>query len=138
MSLHQQVEPPPRKPQRGPKRLWQLLGISVITSTVLLLGTNPNQSAYTSYAAENLPKHLKKTNCDELEGHFSFGFFSGQTKDACKSAINGADSIGRGIIQFFIDQSTERTNLHVLSIYTTEVFGRKITTLGIGQQFWTL
>ncbi len=138
MSSPNQITPPPQGPKRASKQLFYFLGAGVLASTFLLLGTNPDQSAYATYAAEQLPKHLKETNCDELEGNLSLaGIVKLPTKDACKSVINGADSVGRGVIQFFINQSTERKNLRIFSIYTTEAFGRKVTTLGIGQKFWT-
>ena len=129
---------PPQGPKPTPKRVFYFLGAGLLASTLLLFSTNPDQSAYATYAAEQLPKHLKETNCDELEGNLSLvGIVRLSTEDACKSVINGADSVGRGVIQFFINQSTERKNLHIFSIYTTEAFGRKVRTLGIGQKFWT-
>ena len=110
----------------------------VVVGTIFLLGTNPSQSSYASYAAEQLPKHLKEANCDELEGNVGIlGLLKFSTKDTCKAFINGADSVGRGVIKGFINLSTERRNLYVFSIYTTRIAGREVNTLGIGKQFMT-
>ena len=139
MSSQNPIKPSSTRSKRAPRYSFYILGAGLLASTVFLLGTNPDQSAYATYAAEQLPRHLKETNCDELEGNLALaGIFKISTKDACKSVINGADSVGRGAIQFFIKQSTERKNLRVFSVYTTEAFGRKVTTIGIGKQFWTL
>ena len=138
MLSHSQIQQDIQTPRFFQKRLCQILGGSLLAATVLLFGTNPDQTAYTSYAAEQLPKHLKEANCDELEGTLSIvGLLKLPAKDTCKSVINGADSVGRGAIKKIIPHFTERKNLHVCSIYTTRIFGREVKTLGIGRQFWT-
>lgn len=138
MSLHNKGPQDAQTSKLFQKRWFQALSGSLLVGTIFLFTTNPDQPAYNAYAAEQLPKHLKATNCDELEGNIGFLGLRIPTKDLCKSFVNGTDSFGRGAIKQIVDYSTERQNIYVCSIYTTRVFGREVKTLGIGKQFLTL
>lgn len=128
-------------PPQKPRNFWSpLLGAGAVGAILLLIVTNPQKPAYVDYAAQQLPKHLKKSNCEELSGNISImNLLIVPAKDACLGTINGADSVGRGIVKPFINWSThEPKNLGVLSIYTTDIAGHKTRTVGIAGRFITL
>jgi Domain of unknown function (DUF4359) len=90
--------------------------------------TNPQQQLYTEYASEKLLAKADKIACEKIS--------------LCESIdslpVVGKNMIKNQILKPAIEVSTQRQNLGVLSIYTTEVPGiAKISTLGAFGHFLT-
>ncbi|MFE4106783.1 DUF4359 domain-containing protein [Almyronema epifaneia] len=120
------------------KRLMQIsLGSLLLLGSVLAL-TNPSKEDYLNYTAEQI--HLSsKQGCTEFDRDIDVTVFSMPTSDLCKSFVQGADFLGRGVLKQLISLSTsEPKNYLILSVYTTKVPGRVYKTVGIGGHFFTL
>jgi hypothetical protein len=111
-------------------------------SLIALLATNPGKPAYINYAAEKLPRELKK-ECSELRNDIHLRSIAAgpsislPSQDLCHSFVTGADLVGRGATKLILDTSTKRKNLGIFSIYTTKLPGRTVKALGIGRNFFT-
>lgn len=119
---------------------WQ---ISILISSTVVVGvasamaiTNPSREAYKSYAADKMQAYLKTEVCPSEVPEMLIS--------ACKSAID----IGEKPMQKLIEQSTERHNYLLFSIYETNLSlggnlpiptnlpSYEFRTLGIFQNFW--
>ncbi len=116
------------------KTALAMLGGGLLSLAALMM-TNPGQDAYVGYASERFSAELKQ-DCDELQrGIHVGGVVTLPSEDLCRSLVNSADLVGRGVVKLLIDRSTDRTNLGAFSIYTTTIAGRTIKTVGIGRHF---
>lgn len=114
-----------------------IVASGLLIGATALMVTNPGESAYVDYAAERLAK-TSQQSCDELNGNLNLlSLFSLPTRDFCKSFWGNADLMGRGAVKLAIKTTTEPKNLGILSIYTTQAFGRTVKTVGIGGNFIT-
>jgi hypothetical protein len=90
--------------------------------------TNPPQELYTEYASEKLLAHADKMACEKVSLCESIDSLPVAAKNVLKNQI----------LKPAIETSTQRQNLGLLSIYTTEVPGvAKIKTLGAFGHFLT-
>jgi Domain of unknown function (DUF4359) len=97
-----------------------------VTAIPLLLGgtlvaTNPNKDAYTDYALEKLCEYPNFP--PQVAAQF---------QETCKNTVSpGGGLLGRDRIKNMILSRTQRQNFFLFSIYTTEVFGRTVTSVGV-------
>lgn len=90
--------------------------------------TNPSQEVYTEYASEKLLAHADKMACEKVSLCDSIDSLPVAAKNVIKNQI----------LKPAIETSSQRQNLGVLSIYTTEVPGvAKIRTIGAFGHFLT-
>ncbi|MEL6399969.1 MAG: DUF4359 domain-containing protein [Cyanobacteria bacterium J06607_6] len=116
------------------KTVFAMTGSGLISLAALMM-SNPGQDAYVDYAAERFPAELKQ-DCDEPQREIRVGgVITLPSEDLCRSLVDSADLVGRGVVKLLIDRSTDRTNLGAFSIYTTTIAGRTIKTVGIGRHF---
>ena len=90
--------------------------------------TNPSQELYTEYAAERLLAHADKIACEKISLCDSIDSLPVAARNIIKNQI----------LKPAIETSSQRQNLGVFSIYTTEVPGvAKIRTIGALGHFLT-
>lgn len=93
---------------------------SIVISSAVLLGlvvTNPNQNSYSEFIA----KHAKRKLCEMEQVNSSW-------RPICKM-------IAGPVAKTVIYQTTERTNLVLFSLYSTDLQLKKIEVVGIGGLF---
>jgi hypothetical protein len=78
-------------------------------------------------------------SCSDFDQKVSVFFLSLPTGDLCDVLVVGADFFSRNISRQLINLGTEkRQNFILFSIYTTELPRKKITVLGIMNNFFLL
>lgn len=109
----------------------------------LLLGgvmffSNPNEDTYASYATKKLSNEIPNSICKQPELPLWLRNFGKTTSDACKSGLAAGIGTQGNSFKEFIAQSTKRDNYQVISIYTTEIPGYTVKTVGAFGNFITL
>lgn len=127
----------PKTPKQFPIKL---VGGSLAILGTLLAITNPGKPAYYQYVTDKFMEPLAESeSCEEFEQ--KIGLLKGAaeipTKDLCKFAIGGFTHLARPVVKEALKSATNRRNLGLFSIYTTEVPGKKVQTIGIAKQFIT-
>ena len=89
--------------------------------TALILATNPTKEAYSEYLVWQMKDNCKQT---QLELH---------EKAICYTTINALPTSG---IKPFIIGYTRRRNYFLFSLYTTDIWGMKNKTIGLGGHFF--
>lgn len=108
----------------------------LLLGTTAMMATNPGKSAYVDYASERLA-HETQQMCNDFDGSIHLGpILKLPTEDLCRSFVGSSDFVGRGAVKLVIDKSTQRRNLGIVSIYTTELPGRTFKTVGVGRNFF--
>lgn len=108
----------------------RLTGAMLAVLGVVMAVTNPNQAAYNRFAAQTLTDYLAKDVCQspldvpEILGDLLQG--------GCVSLAKSRQPD----IQQFISNNTQRQNLIVLSLYTTNLLVYQVKTIGILQKFF--
>lgn len=101
--------------------------LTIVILGVLMAATNPKQEAYTEYASERLMDKSGKLVCEKT------GYC-----DNDKMPVMVENTVKNNLIKPAIGTATERQNLGVISVYTTEVPGvGKMKTLGAFGKFLT-
>jgi hypothetical protein len=111
----------------------QYLGAAVLTivSAVLML-TNPSQSAYSEFATQQTINFLLQDICQANQQHSKMS--KKLWGDSCKTlSVDGASDIRQ-----FVLHNTQRQNLWLCSLYTTELPLYSLKVLGISNQFVVL
>jgi hypothetical protein len=94
--------------------------------------TNPSRPAYETYATEQVSGFLLQEVCRK-NLHVP-QILQQALLQGCKSLSQG----GKTELQQFIHQHTERYNFGLLSLYTTELPGYQLRTLGLWGHFFIL
>ncbi|PSF39527.1 hypothetical protein C7H19_01685 [Aphanothece hegewaldii CCALA 016] len=101
--------------------------VTVVILGVLMAATNPQQEAYTEYASDRLMEKSEKFVCQKT------GYCD---KDGMPVMVK--NTVKNNLIKPAIDTTTERQNLGVISVYTTEIPGiGRMKTLGAFGKFIT-
>ncbi|GFE71128.1 DUF4359 domain-containing protein [Chroococcus sp. FPU101] len=101
--------------------------IAVVTLGVIMTATNPKQEAYTEYATERFMNQSGQFVCEKT------GYCD---KDGMPVMIK--NTVKNNFIKPAITTATERQNLGVVSLYTTEVPGvGQMKTVGAFGKFFT-
>ena len=102
--------------------------------------TNPAQPDYVDYAAEQFMQTARKDICVNSNqpinsrGMVSFNF---PTDQLCSTIFGAGDFVGRGLLKGAIQTATDRQNLGLFSIYTTQFPGTTYKTIGVFGNFIT-
>lgn len=126
-----------KKPERvGGLNIGNFLGKGAI-ALVILAGTmsltNPSREEYLNYATTQLAIEVKDNLCKESKIPDILSGISQSLVDACNSIIKNQ----RGSIKQYIENSTQRSNKVLFSIYTTDVWDRRYQTIGAFGNFFT-
>jgi hypothetical protein len=111
----------------------QYLGAAVLTGvSVVLMLTNPSQSAYSEFATQQTVNLLLQDICQANQPHSETS--QKLWGNSCKTlAVDGASDIKQ-----FVLHNTQRQNLWLCSLYTTELPLYSLKVLGIANQFVVL
>lgn len=103
-------------------------GIAVVTLGVIMAVTNPKQQAYTEYASERFINQSGQFVCEKTGYCDKDGGMPVMLKNTVKN----------NFIKPAINTATERQNLGVVSLYTTQVPGvGQMKTVGAFGKFFT-
>ncbi len=105
----------------------------------VMVFTNPNQDTYVSYATNKLSKELPDSVCqtpDKLP--LWLRSIAKATSETCKSGLASGLTSQKDTFKQVLSESTERQNYQVLSVYTTEIPGYTVKTVGVLGQFITV
>jgi hypothetical protein len=105
------------------------LGKGVIALAIIagVMGfTNPPRDEYLKYASGVMSTEVKKSLCKESRVPEFLGDFAQSLVGVCNSVLTSE----RNTIERLIDNTTERQNFIIFSIYTTEIVGKKYHTIG--------
>lgn len=117
-----------------PKRKISQRAIAIAVVAAAMIVTNPNRPAYLKYASNQLATGINPRNCNYSTATFNVNSQCQKSKNVATIAKTENESL-----QDFIFQVTERHNLILLSLYTTELSGKKYRTLaafGVFLTFW--
>lgn len=116
-----------------------VIGVAIATLGAAVI-TNPDESAYLNYATAQFGDRFRSL-CDGIELPGMLEGLKGLAQETCSAAATtGRDlTIGdQSPVATAIGAVTERQNLGVFSLYTTQVLDQKITTIGLFGQFLSL
>lgn len=99
---------------------WGKSGIALLAIGVVMIFTNPNREEYNNYASETIVNKLQQDCQGEL----------------CK-IVKPVLPIGKPVFKGIIDSTTKQKNLVICSLYTTELPGKTIKTIGVFGNFIT-
>lgn len=111
------------------------------TFALLLFGgvmffSNPNEDSYASYAANKISKEIPDALCKTPELPLWLRNIGKTAADTCKSGLKAIATDNNGFEEL-ITQSTKRDNYQLISIYTTELPGYTVKTVGAFGNFIT-
>ncbi|MBW4518404.1 MAG: DUF4359 domain-containing protein [Scytolyngbya sp. HA4215-MV1] len=114
-------------------KLMNLLAFGVITSSMVV--TNPSEEVYVNYFVAEMPNAV----CKEV--NFADATPPNQAQDIGMSLCRGAFGIGNTLfrqqLREKVKQETKHHNFGVYSIYSTQLSGRSIKTIGAFGNFLT-
>lgn len=113
------------------------VGKLAIALTVLAAGmafTNPPRDKYLTYASGVLETEFKTTLCKDSSVPKVLSGFTDTLIGFCKNGLTSQ----RRSIESLLDNTTERQNLGVVSVYTTQVGKKSYQTVGAFGNFVTL
>ena len=123
---------------QGKQSKFGLIAFGAVAASMFF--TNPSQSDYVDYAAEQLMQTARKDLCTNSNQPInsdvivSFNFSLGEV---CSTIIGASDFVGRGLLKGAIQTTTNRQNLGLFSIYTTQFPGKTYKTIGVLGNFVT-
>lgn len=117
--------------QRSPASFLFALGSGLLlTSSLILLVTNPSSQKYEKFATEELVIYAKDNICSPN---------SNNLEEAIKSQVcNLMIDTGRSQIPRLIRETTNRRNYVLFSVYETDLFLYKFETLGVFNNFYII
>jgi Domain of unknown function (DUF4359) len=113
------------------------VGKIAIALTVLATGmafTNPARDKYLTYASGKLQTELESTVCKDTRVPQALSGVTETLIGSCKNLLTSQ----RGTIEQLLDNATQRQNLGVASIYTTELGKKSYQTVGVFGNFVNL
>lgn len=96
--------------------------------------TNPARDKYLTYASGTLEKELESTVCTDSRVPKALSGVTDTLIGSCKNLLTSQ----RDTIERLLDNTTQRQNFGVASIYTTELGGKSYQTVGAFGNFVTL
>lgn len=100
---------------------------------VIMAVTNPPKNAYLEYATLRMADDVKEGMCNRTELKNVIGSAADLLSGICRTGIDTQ----RSKIRDFISNGSRQYNYVVFSVYQTDVFDRRYTTLGICGNFLT-
>lgn len=113
------------------------VGKVAIALTLLAAGmafTNPGRDKYLTYASGKLQTELESTVCKDSRVPKALSRVTDTLISSCKNLLTSQ----RSTIEQLLDNTTQRQNLGIVSIYTTEVGKKSYQTVGVFGNFVTL
>ncbi len=113
------------------------VGKIALALTVLAAGmvfTNPPRDKYLTYASGVLQTELENTVCKDSRVPEALSGVAQTLIGSCKNLLTSQ----RGSIEHLLDNTTERQNLGVASIYTTQLGKKSYQSVGAFGNFVTL
>ncbi len=113
------------------------VGKVAIALTVLAAGmafTNPGRDKYLTYASGTLQKELEASVCKDSRVPQALSGVAETLIGSCKNLLTSQ----RDTIERLLDNTTQRQNLGVVSIYTTELGKKSYQTVAAFGNFVTL
>jgi hypothetical protein len=113
------------------------VGKVAIALTLLAAGmafTNPARDKYLTYASGKLQVELESTVCKDSSVPQALSGVAETLIGSCKNLVTSQ----RDTIERLLDNTTQRQNLGVVSIYTTELGKKSYQTVGAFGNFVTL
>jgi Domain of unknown function (DUF4359) len=96
--------------------------------------TNPARDRYLTYASGTLEKELESSICTDSRVPKALSGVTDTLIGSCKNLLTSQ----RDTIERLLDNTTQRQNFGVASIYTTELGGKSYQTVGAFGNFVTL
>ncbi|MGB3695491.1 MAG: DUF4359 domain-containing protein [Spirulinaceae cyanobacterium] len=115
-----------------PKRKISQSAIAITIFAAAMVVTNPNRPAYLEYASTKLAAGINTNNCHYTTATLNIDNQCQKLKNVTKIKKTKDE-----FLQDFIFQVTKRQNLIFLSLYTTELSGKKYRTLAAFGNFLT-
>lgn len=113
------------------------VGKIAIALTLVAAGmafTNPARDKYLTYASGVLQNELENTVCKDSRVPKALSGVTDTLIGSCKNLLNSQ----RSTIEQLLDNTTQRQNFGVASIYTTELGQKSYQTVGVFGNFVTL
>lgn len=113
------------------------VGKVAIALTLVAAGmafTNPARDKYLTYASGVLQNELENTVCKDSRVPKALSGVTDTLIGSCKNLLNSQ----RSTIEQLLDNTTQRQNFGVASIYTTELGQKSYQTVGVFGNFVTL
>lgn len=113
------------------------VGKVAIALTLLAAGmafTNPARDKYLTYASGKLQNELESTVCKDSSVPQALSGVAETLIGSCKNLVTSQ----RDTIERLLDNTTQRQNLGVVSIYTTELGKKSYQTVGVFGNFVSL
>ena len=113
------------------------VGKVAIALTLVAAGmafTNPARDKYLTYASGTLEKELESNVCKDSRVPQALNGVAETLIGSCKNLLTSQ----RDTIERLLDNTTQRQNLGVVSIYTTELGKKSYQTVGAFGNFVTL
>ena len=96
--------------------------------------TNPARDKYLTYASTKLETELQSNMCKDSRVPQALSGITDSLIGSCKNLLTSQ----RGTIEQLLDNTTQRQNLGVVSIYTTQVGKKSYQTVGAFGNFVSL
>lgn len=113
------------------------VGKVAIALTLVAAGmafTNPARDKYLTYASGKLETELENTVCKDSRVPKALSGVTDTLIGSCKNLLTSQ----RSTIEQLLDNTTQRQNFGVASIYTTELGKKSYQTVGVFANFVTL
>ncbi len=113
------------------------VGKVAIALTLVAAGmafTNPARDKYLTYASTKLETELQSNMCKDSRVPQALSGITDSLIGSCKNLLTSQ----RGTMEQLLDTKTQRQDLVVASIYTTEVGEKSYQTVGVFGNFVTL
>ncbi|MEZ2225184.1 MULTISPECIES: DUF4359 domain-containing protein [unclassified Microcoleus] len=123
--------------QKPTSNFFGNVGKVAIALTILAAGmafTNPPRDKYLTYASGKLETELESTVCKDSRIPKALTGVTDTLIGSCKNLLTSQ----RSTIEQLLDNTTQRENLGVVSIYTTEVGKKSYQTVGVFGNFVSL
>ncbi|MBE9187200.1 DUF4359 domain-containing protein [Microcoleus sp. LEGE 07076] len=127
----------PMNTHKSTSNFFGNVGKIALALTVLAAGmvfTNPPRDKYLTYASGVLQTELENTVCKDSRVPEALSGVAQTLIGSCKNLLTSQ----RGSIEHLLDNTTERQNLGVASIYTTQLGKKSYQSVGAFGNFVTL
>jgi Domain of unknown function (DUF4359) len=115
----------------------QTSAIALVALGTVMLLTNPSKADYTDYAYNTLKTQIQDAMCKGPELPKFLQSAGAVAGNFCKNAIATGAVVTRGDIKNVIENTTSRQNLLILSLYTTDISGYTVRSVGAFGNFLT-
>lgn len=127
------------QPTSSKKSIATVGAIFLAVLALVMAVTNPDQKAYVKYVFDQRLPGLQKQVC--AESRREAGDQPAEIRELvevmCQGGFLLSQTIGRSLLEDFIDSTTKRQNFGLFSLYTTETPVGRLKTIAVCNQFLT-